>query len=67
MMDYRMGIFLQKVHSLDAWTHSGFWGVQVWYLPQLDAAIAIAVTRQDDFGVVRLVLDRIVGNLNGKE
>jgi D-alanyl-D-alanine carboxypeptidase len=62
-LDYRMGIFLQQVNGLDAYTHSGFWGVQVWYLPVLDVAIAITVTRQDDRSVVRTVLERIVARM----
>jgi len=63
-MDYRMGIFFKKVLGQDAYTHSGFWGVQVWYLPALETAIAITVTRQEDRGVVPTVLDRIVGDMS---
>ncbi len=62
-LDYRKGIWLQPYTGFDAWTHSGFWGVQVWYVPEFDTAIAIAVTRQDDFGVVKGVLERVVGGL----
>lgn len=62
-LDYRMGIFRQEVLGMEAWTHSGFWGVQVWYLPDPDAAIAIAVTRQEDFRYVRKVLEFLVESI----
>jgi D-alanyl-D-alanine carboxypeptidase len=40
-MDYRMGIFKIDVNGLEAYTHTGFWGTQVAYVPSLDAAIAL--------------------------
>lgn len=66
-LDYRMGIFLQKVHGLDAWTHSGFWGVQVWYVPELDATVAMAVIKQGDFSVLRRILEEVVSDLRKEE
>jgi D-alanyl-D-alanine carboxypeptidase len=59
-LDYRMGIWKVQLDGLEAWTHSGFWGVQVWYVPELDAAIAVAATRQDDFGKVKKVAEEVV-------
>lgn len=61
--DYRKGIWLQPYDGFEAWTHSGFWGVQVLYIPEIDAAVAIAVIRQDDFGVGKEVLERVVTGL----
>jgi D-alanyl-D-alanine carboxypeptidase len=40
-MDYRMGIFKMNVQDLEVYTHTGFWGTQVAYVPSLDASIAL--------------------------
>ena len=39
-MDYRMGIFTTSVNGMEAFTHSGFWGTQVVYIPQINTSIA---------------------------
>ena len=39
--DYRMGIFRGEVDSLEVFTHTGFWGTQAAYVPELRAALAI--------------------------
>ena len=39
-MDYRKGIYFIKLDETEAWTHAGYWGTQVVYVPQLDATIA---------------------------
>lgn len=39
-LDYRMGIYLIKINGLEAYTHTGFWGTQVVYIPQLKTAVA---------------------------
>jgi D-alanyl-D-alanine carboxypeptidase len=39
-MDYRKGIYLVKIKDLDAWTHTGYWGTQVVYIPSLNTTIA---------------------------
>ncbi|MFD2201962.1 serine hydrolase domain-containing protein [Shivajiella indica] len=40
MLDYRIGIYLLEVNGLEAYSHAGFWGTQVIYLPELDLAMA---------------------------
>lgn len=35
-MDYQIGMYKIKINGLDAFSHSGFWGTQVVYIPELD-------------------------------
>ncbi len=39
-LDYQMGMFKVKVNGMDAYSHSGFWGTQVLYIPELDLYMA---------------------------
>lgn len=39
-MDYRKGIYLVKLNGLDAWTHAGYWGTQVVYVPAKNLTMA---------------------------
>lgn len=39
-MDYRMGMYVTQVNGEKVYTHSGFWGTQVIYVPSLNASIA---------------------------
>lgn len=39
-MDYRKGIYLVKLNGLDAWTHTGYWGTQVVYVPAKNVTMA---------------------------
>ena len=39
-MDYQMGMFKVKVNGMDAYSHSGFWGTQVLYIPEVDLYMA---------------------------
>jgi D-alanyl-D-alanine carboxypeptidase len=39
-LDYRKGVYLVKLKGMDAWTHTGFWGTQVVYIPQMNLTIA---------------------------
>jgi D-alanyl-D-alanine carboxypeptidase len=39
-MDYRMGIFRIKINNREAFTHTGFFGTQVAYFPDLNLSIA---------------------------
>ncbi len=40
-LDYRMGIWEIEIEGMRAYTHSGFWGTQVVYIPDIKAAIAV--------------------------
>ncbi len=39
-LDYRMGIWATEINGMKAYTHSGFWGTQVVYIPEIETAIA---------------------------
>lgn len=39
-LDYRKGIYFIKLKETEAWTHTGFWGTQVVYIPQMNLTIA---------------------------
>lgn len=39
-MDYRMGIWKIEINGMEAYTHSGFWGTQVVYIPSINTAIS---------------------------
>lgn len=38
-LDYRMGIWETEIEGLKAYTHSGFWGTQVIYIPNIKTII----------------------------
>jgi D-alanyl-D-alanine carboxypeptidase len=40
-LDYRIGIWQTEIEGLVAYTHSGFWGTQVVYIPSIKASIAV--------------------------
>ena len=50
--DYRIGLFRNEINNTEVFSHSGFWGTMVYYIPELDASIALVVT---DFGKVRMM------------
>jgi D-alanyl-D-alanine carboxypeptidase len=39
-MDYQIGIYRIEINGVEAFTHSGFWGTQVVYFPEIDLAMA---------------------------
>ncbi len=39
-MDYRLGIWRIEVNGKEAFTHTGFWGTQTVYIPEMDIAIS---------------------------
>jgi len=39
-LDYRMGIYKTEVNGMDAFSHSGFWGTEVMYIPALNASVS---------------------------
>lgn len=40
-LDYRIGIWETEIEGLKAYTHTGFWGTQVIYIPDLKTSIAV--------------------------
>ncbi len=39
-MDYQMGMYRIQINGMDAYCHSGFWGTQVLYIPDVDLYMA---------------------------
>jgi D-alanyl-D-alanine carboxypeptidase len=41
LLDYRMGIWETEIEGMKVYTHSGFWGTQVVYIPTIKTSIAV--------------------------
>jgi D-alanyl-D-alanine carboxypeptidase len=44
---YRMGVFVVEEQGLTLYRHTGYWGTVASYSPELDVALAAAVTQRD--------------------
>ncbi len=60
---YRLGIFVRDINDLTGYEHSGFWGTVAVYVPELDATVAAAVTRQEHGAYVFKLMRDVVGIL----
>ncbi len=40
-MDYRKGMYMININGMDVYTHTGFWGTQVIYIPAMNTSIAV--------------------------
>lgn len=40
-MDYQMGMYRIQINGMDAYCHSGFWGTQVVFIPELDLYMSV--------------------------
>jgi D-alanyl-D-alanine carboxypeptidase len=40
-MDYRKGMYMISINGMDVYTHTGFWGTQVIYIPSMNTSIAV--------------------------
>jgi len=40
-LDYRMGIWRIEINGMPAYTHTGFWGTQVAYIPEKNTVISV--------------------------
>ncbi|MDX9694181.1 MAG: serine hydrolase domain-containing protein [Bacteroidales bacterium] len=40
-LDYRVGIWETEINGMTAYTHTGFWGTQVIYIPEIKTSIAV--------------------------
>ena len=45
-MDYRLGIWKTEIKGMDAYTHTGFWGTQVIYIPEIKTCIAVNYSKR---------------------
>ena len=40
-MDYRKGMYMISLNGMDVYTHTGFWGTQVIFIPAMNTTIAV--------------------------
>ena len=45
--DYRFGIFVSEIKGEICYMHGGFWGTMVFYFPERDLCLSVAVLNQD--------------------
>ncbi|MEM9616440.1 MAG: serine hydrolase domain-containing protein [Pseudomonadota bacterium] len=46
---YRIGLFPRTIEEFEAYSHEGFWGTHVIYIPELDAAVSAVVLDQSGY------------------
>ncbi len=59
-LDYGMGMFKVQVKGMEAYTHSGFWGTQVLYIPKLDLYMAANYSGSWGGGAVAPIFEKVV-------
>jgi D-alanyl-D-alanine carboxypeptidase len=62
-LDYGMGMFKVKVKGMDAYSHSGFWGTQVLYIPKLDLYMAANYSGAWGGGGVAPIFEKVLNAL----
>lgn len=62
-LDYGMGMFKVKVKGMDAYSHSGFWGTQVLYIPKLDLYLAVNYSGGWGGGGVASIFEKVLNAL----
>ena len=62
-MDYRLGIWRIEVNGMEAYTHSGFWGTQVVYIPKMDMAISVNYSQRWQNSSVAPVISKIIDTI----
>jgi D-alanyl-D-alanine carboxypeptidase len=64
-LDYQMGMYKVQVKGMDAYSHSGFWGTQVLYIPKMDLYLAANYSGGWRGGAVAPIFEKIL-NAMGK-
>jgi len=62
--DYRIGVLLIDIDGLLAYTHTGYWGTQVIYIPKLNTSIAVNYSQHWIEKGLAPVLVKIISALN---
>jgi D-alanyl-D-alanine carboxypeptidase len=60
-MDYRMGIWQIEVNGMKAFTHSGFWGTYVVFVPDLNASFAVNYSQRSSTNGPVSVMPKLIG------
>jgi D-alanyl-D-alanine carboxypeptidase len=62
-LDYRMGIWKTEINGMQAYTHMGFWGTQVIYIPEIKTSIAVNCsqrwTNQGEAPVIPVIVAKL--------
>lgn len=58
--DYRMGIFYFNLNGVEVYSHSGFWGTEVSYIPELNATVSVVTTQFGKIGAMRQLLREVI-------
>ncbi len=66
-MDYRMGIWKTQIGGLDAYTHTGFWGTQTTYFPDLNLSITVNYSSRWKVKGNAPLLEELVKNLQSQQ
>jgi D-alanyl-D-alanine carboxypeptidase len=68
-LDYRMGIWETEINGMTAYTHTGFWGTQVIYIPEIKTSIAVnysQVWKAKGFApIIPILLEKLLKNNTG--
>jgi D-alanyl-D-alanine carboxypeptidase len=62
-MDYRMGIWKIDLDGMAAFTHTGFWGTQVVYIPEINTAISANYSQRWTEGSMAPVILKILNSI----
>jgi D-alanyl-D-alanine carboxypeptidase len=62
-LDYGMGMYKVQVKGMDAYSHSGFWGTQVLYIPKLDLYMAANYSGGWGGGGVAPIFEKVLNAL----
>lgn len=60
---YGMGMYKVQVKGMEAYTHSGFWGTQVLYIPKLDLYMAANYSGGWGGGAVAPIFEKVVNKM----
>lgn len=59
-MDYRLGIWRIEVNGKEAYTHTGFWGTQTVYVPEMDLAVSANYSQRWHNSSIAPAIPRII-------
>lgn len=61
--DYRCGIEVAQAFNTDLYMHTGFWGIQVAYLPEYDATIALNFVQGSNYFFLKKLVS-VIGEMD---
>lgn len=70
-LDYRMGIWKIEICGMTAYTHTGFWGTQIVYIPKIKTSIAVNYSQKwkksSVAPIIPIVVEKIMKNFKLKK